>query len=246
MKYYTVVPAKTLTEAVEITLRAREGNQIWLILALDGNRYYRFHSQVNLGQNMFRQASNMVDVNAQIRAAFATAQQVGNLTPSVVKAMQAPGNLTPLERNQRGHALGDNHLLPDARELRAFVDEDGHAEEFLIANWRQVHADYISATGKSLKKAEIILSHTPCQAGDRTPSRARMFDEASYGASCRSKLYQFFKTNSSVKWKVYWVDKFGVAESLDEVGVAENFQGMDIERLPKDLRDLIANVRAAL
>jgi hypothetical protein len=199
MKYYNVVPAKTLTEAIEITLRAREGNQIWLILSLDGNRYYRFHSQANLGQMMFRQASNMVAVNAQIRAMFDSTQPVGNLTPSVVKATETAGNLTALERNQRAHSLGDTYLQPDARNQRGLVDEDGHAEEFLIANWKQVHADYISATGKSPKKAEIILSHTPCQAGDRSPSKARIFDEASYSSSCRSKLYQFFKANSSVK-----------------------------------------------
>lgn len=246
MKYYNVVAAKTLTEAIEITLRMREGNQIWLILSLDGNRYYRFHSQANLGQTMFRQASNMVEVNAQIRAAFNSTQPAGNLTPSVVKATQAAGNLTAGERNQRAHSLGDTHLQPDARNLRDLVDEDGHAEEFLIANWKPVHADYMSATGKSPKKAEVVVSHTPCQAGDRNPSKPRMFDGVTYSASCSSKLYQFFKANSSVKWKLYWVEKFGVAENLDEGEITENFKGLDIERLPKQIRDLISSVRASL
>lgn len=55
--------------------------------------------------------------------------------------------IAPSGDAKRAHTLEDNHLQPDARGWRGLVDEDGHAEEFLIANWKQVHADYISAIG---------------------------------------------------------------------------------------------------
>lgn len=227
MRSYT-----SLTDAA-MRARSRPPNTVALILGLEGHRYYVFFSQPNLGQLMNRVATRMVSVGMEIEH-HRTLQNLGDnelLRPSQIlmaqnQQLQPDHNI----RRQRTEKLTP-HLLKAAGD-RNVTQIPGHAEMFMILEWRQCVQDFLRERGRSPRNAEIFLTQSPCRINDENPSPELIIDGFLYPPSCRAKLYTFFKKNPLDKgWKVWYALRFGSAEGVSDHQLAQDFPGIQIGRM---------------
>ena len=185
----------TLIEA--LPLRERPG-AIGLVLSLEGARYYVFVS---------RQSRDQVAKSA-----------------TSAKIAMNEGILTHFDKNrpkQTGQQFRDkfDEVAPLARSLAAQrgVEVEGrHAEELMIEQFDACRDNFVALRGRPPAKAEVFLSHCPCQTKDRAPSPARRLGAEYYPQTCKAKLLQFCTTGSraSMSWKVYYQHDMG-AQRLD-------------------------------
>ena len=121
-------------------------------------------------------------------------------------------------------------MIQDAMFHREVVPF-GHAEEFLIAGWRDCMAEFKAARNTAPVKGEIFLTFSPCREGDPLPSPRRTIDGIEYPPSCRNKLYAFFAKNRSVKWSVVYDIRFRTAGPAGDDGMPGLFPGWVIRRM---------------
>lgn len=185
----------TLTEA--LYLRKRPG-AIGLVLSLEGARYYVFVSR----QSRDQVASSSVDSKIKLHA------QLLGRTPTTDQ----------YEEKYRA-------MLPAALDLvarRQVEFENRHAEELLIEHFDECVQNFITLRGRPPLKAEVFLSHCPCQSKDSGASPARMLAGTFYEATCKAKLLKFCTTGrrAMMLWKVYY--QFDIGTSKLDINVRVN------------------------
>ncbi len=178
---------ETLTEA--LALRERPG-AVGLVLSLEGARYYVFISRQSRDQVANSAVGHRLKVNAQLLNR--------TLTPSEYQAKFAS-------------------LLPIARYLavQREVDAEGrHAEELMIERFNECIQNFVALRGRPPAKAEVFLSHCPCQSKDPGASPARMLAGTFYPSTCKAKLTKFCTTGarSAIAWRVYYQFDIGVSK----------------------------------
>ncbi|TXL79521.1 hypothetical protein FHP25_06140 [Vineibacter terrae] len=230
-------PFDTLSEAF-VRVRSRPPRTIYLILGLEGARYYVFFSQPDLGQLMNRLATQKVGINMEIEELKRLQPDDDHvLLPSQVAQRLAGFNANHNARRARTEGLTP-HLLEQAQALGVQQDA-GHAEMFMIESWRRCVDDFMMHRHRYPKRGEIFLSHTPCRTSDDQPSPAMLVDGRNYPTSCRAKLYTFFKANPGIRWKIWYELRFGSAEQLNDTELASDFPGIEIARMTPDVLHLI-------
>lgn len=187
----------TLTEA--LPLRERPG-AIGLVLSLEGARYYVFISRQSREQVANSAVGSKLKLHAQLLKRTLTADQ---------------------------HQEKYRSMLPVAQDLVAQrqVDvESRHAEELLIEHFDECVQNFVSLRGRPPAKAEVFLSHCPCQSKDPGASPARMLAGSFYEATCKAKLMKFCTTGTraAISWKVYYQfdigsSKLDINESLNNL-----------------------------
>jgi hypothetical protein len=110
-------------------------------------------------------------------------------------------------------------ILPFARAAAAatpMMVESRHAEESMIENWDRSYQDFVARRGRAPRKADVFLSHCPCQVANTSPSTGKHLAGNPYPASCYEKLKTFCTTGDRVgmKWTVYFDSPF-LGQTLD-------------------------------
>ncbi|MDY7531571.1 hypothetical protein RGV33_07755 [Pseudomonas sp. Bout1] len=193
----------TLTEA--LPLRERPG-AIGLVLSLEGARYYVFISRQSREQVANSAVGSKLKLHAQLLKRTLTADQ---------------------------HQEKYRSMLPVAQDLVAQrqVDvESRHAEELLIEHFDECVQNFVSLRGRPPAKAEVFLSHCPCQSKDPGASPARMLAGSFYEATCKAKLMKFCTTGTraAISWKVYY--QFDIGSSKLEIN--ENLNNLTMCKQP--------------
>jgi hypothetical protein len=225
---YTVTPYRTLSDAGAV-VSALPLRTIWAVLSLDGNQYYVFASRANAPSTPDAIATTKLTVADQIKA-LAAASGGGSIRPSRVAGLQQAGALAATAAQDPGTHARMSGLVQDAMFNRG-VTPGAHAEEFVIAGWRECVADYKARGHKAPSKVEIFLSFSPCREGDPLPSPARTINGADYPVSCRNKLYTFFAANPSIRWSVAYNLRFRSAEAVTDSAMPGLFSGWKIRRM---------------
>ncbi|MGY2274104.1 MULTISPECIES: hypothetical protein [Pseudomonas] len=182
-----LVYRNTLSEA--LPLRERAG-AIGLVLSLEGARYYVFVSRQSRDQVANSAVGNKLRVSAQL-----------------LKVPPSP------QIHQAKYA----QLLPIARDLatqRGVEAESRHAEELLIEHFDECVQNFVALRGRPPAKAEVFLSHCPCQSKDPGASPARTLAGTYYEATCKAKLIKFCTsaTRAAISWKVYYQFDIGTSK----------------------------------
>lgn len=178
----------TLTEAMALA-RSRGNRTVWLVLSLEGAVYFVFFSRQDVVGLANTNAYMRVALNAQIR---------GEVPPANGAAYQQVWNgIRPTALQAATHSVVD--------------PTDRHAEESMIEQWDPCVAAFVAGRGRTPRKAEIFLSHSPCFPTAAQPSPPRMLAGAHYPASCEEKLKTFAGsgTRSLMRWSVYYERAFG-------------------------------------
>ena len=177
----------TLTQA--LPLRERPG-AVGLVLSLEGARYYVFVSRQSREQVANSAVGNKLKLHAQLLG----------------------GALTPAQHQEKYRSM-----LPLAVALatqREVAAESRHAEELLIERFDECVGNFVALRGRPPAKAEVFLSHCPCQAKDPGASPARMLAGAFYDATCKAKLIKFCTTGAraAIAWKIYYQFDIGASK----------------------------------
>ncbi|MGY2293124.1 hypothetical protein ACW9H6_25945 [Pseudomonas sp. SDO528_S397] len=170
-------------------LRERPG-AIGLVLSFEGARYYVFVSRQSRDQVANSAVGNKLKLHAQL---------LGR-------------TLTKDQHQERYHAM-----LPVALSLatqRQVEAESRHAEESMIEHFDECVQNFVALRGRPPAKAEVFLSHCPCQSKDPGASPARMLAGTHYEATCKAKLIKFCTTGarSAISWKVYYQFDIGTSK----------------------------------
>lgn len=158
--------------------------------------------------------------------------KVTRLLPSIVRAAHG---FPPTHDVRRHRAAQLTPYLTREAKNRGIIQQEGHAEMFMIASWRECVLDFRRKTGKAPRKCTVFLTHSPCRPNDQNPSPEFWVDGHQYPVSCRAKLYTFFKKNKSVQWKILYGLRFGTGEALTDEALARDFPGISIARMPNDI-----------
>ncbi|MDR9753250.1 hypothetical protein RG836_17510 [Pseudomonas sp. SZMC_28357] len=182
-----LVYRNTLREA--LPLRERPG-AIGLVLSLEGARYYVFVSRQSREQVANSAVGNKLKLHAQM----------------------LKRTLTKDEHQKLYQAT-----LPVALDLvtqRGVQAESRHAEESMIEHFDECVQNFVALRGRPPAKAEVFLSHCPCQSKDPGASPARMLAGTHYEATCKAKLIKFCTTGSrsAISWKVYYQFDIGTSK----------------------------------
>jgi hypothetical protein len=179
----------TLREA--LPLRERPG-AIGLVLSFEGARYYVFVSRQSRQQVANSAVGNKLKMHNELQM-FAR-KLTTNQHQELYRAM------LPL-------ALGQ-------ATQRQVLAESRHAEELMIEHFDDCVRNFVSLRGRPPGKAEVFLSHCPCQSKDPGASPARMLADTQYEATCKAKLIKFCTTGarSAIAWKVYYQFDIGTSK----------------------------------
>ena len=232
MDDYTVTSHSSLTNAGK-EVKGFGARAVWLVLGLDGNRYYVFRSQGNSPLTPKFHADAKLSIGDQIKAHAALQSPNHALRPSKVARLEQNA------ARHTGQTIGGNSSLEgeiQAEMYRRGVRPAAHAEEFLISGYRKCVADYKALRSKSPVKAEIFLSQSPCRVGDPRPSEERVIGGITYPQSCRNKLYSFFAKNKSTSWSVLYDQRFRTAARHRDDEMPGLFPGWTIGRMSKGVR----------
>ena len=194
----------TMREAAQYVSRRRDRRQIWCIASLEGAQYYGLLSQPNLGGYTYNQATKMLAVNDQIL------------------------NRNSLHNEARTRATRLGKLLHNEAQNRNVVQHDRHAEEIFLEQWDDCVNGFRQLRGRAPKKVDLFLSHTPCTLEDDSPSPERLIGNRMYPESCTNKLQSFVVQNPAIKLKIYYFNKFGKNEGLDENGIKQFYRGKSL------------------
>jgi len=172
---------------------------VWLILSLDGQRYYVFHSQQGRQQLLMNHSANKMSMHTELQQKF-----YNNVT-----VLTSDGMTAELKKMS---AIGAQTL--EAWDMPDF--EPWHAEEKLIENWKNCFHHFIRSTGQPPVVAEVFLSHCPCQTQNEIHSTAKTISGIYYPASCYEKLKIFCNTQTPdiKKWAIFYENQFH-AQTLD-------------------------------
>jgi len=214
-----------------------ENRTVWLVLGLDGHRYYVFASQGNSPLTPDWHARQRLAINDQIRSYAALTGAGHTISPSKVRRLEAQGPLSFGTAPQPGAFDRLEGIIQDEMYGRG-IRPSAHAGEFLIHGWKTCVGDYMSVRHKAPSKAEIFLSQSPCRTGDPAPSQARTIDSTPYPESCRNKLYVFFAKNKTVTWTVLYDQRFRTAGPVGDDGMPGLFAGWSIRRMHKQERQV--------
>ncbi|MCL9783247.1 hypothetical protein M9194_17600 [Vibrio sp. S4M6] len=182
----------TLIEAAQYVSKRRDRRQIWCIASLEGAQYYGLVSQPNLGGYSYNHATKMLAVNNELLNRQSSHNEI---------------------RERANRLAGYLHAEAIRRNV---IQRDRHAEEVFIENWDDCVRSFIQLRHRKPKKVDLFLSHTPCTHGDNSPSPARILGSNFYPLSCTNKLKLFASKNPTIKLRVYYLNKFGVNEALNE------------------------------
>jgi hypothetical protein len=193
----------TLKEA--LPLRERPG-AIGLVLSLEGARYYVFISRQSREQVANSAVGNKLKLHAQLLNRTLTASE---------------------------HQDSYRSMLPVAQALvaqRGVDVESRHAEELLIEHFDECVQNFVSLRGRPPAKAEVFLSHCPCQSKDPGASPARMLAGTFYEATCKAKLMKFCTTGNraAMSWKVYY--QFDIGSS--KLDINEHLNNLTLCKQP--------------
>lgn len=182
-----LVYRNTLREA--LPLRERPG-AIGLVLSLEGARYYVFVSRQSREQVANSAVGNKLKLHAQMLKRTLTKDQHQKLYQATL----------PVALN-----------LVTQRGVQA---ESRHAEESMIEHFDECVQNFVALRGRPPAKAEVFLSHCPCQSKDPGASPARMLAGTHYEATCKAKLIKFCTTGSrsAISWKVYYQFDIGTSK----------------------------------
>ena len=165
---------------------------VWLILSLEGRRYYIFHSRQSREQVIITNAGLKRSLHRELAERFGNSERYD--VDRVVQQAQL------------------NRALPFARAIAGdeIELECRHAEEVMIESWSRCLSDFRSASGRLPNTAEIFLSHCPCQVANDSPSFGRKINGVSFPNSCYEKLKLFCikMTPEIAKWNVYYEYSF--------------------------------------
>jgi len=175
----------TLSEA--LPLRTRAG-AIGLVLSLEGAKYYVFISRQSRDQVASSNAGNKVRLHDELKRRFVPT------APALTQEM---------------HQEKYQSILPVARAVAAttaMAPDGRHAEESMIEEWHLARTDFLRVRGHMPRKAEVFLTHCPCQLGNNAPSPVRQLSGIIFPESCHRKLMQFVSTGdrAPMKWTVYY------------------------------------------
>lgn len=211
---------KTMTEAVQYVSRRRDRRQIWCIVSLEGAQYYGLFSQPNLGGYAYNQATKMFAVNGKALTSHLLHNQGTKILAVNDKTLTSHSPHVQV----RGSVARLKDFLYSEAQSRGVVQHDRHAEEIFLEQWGDCLTNYRILRGRDPKKVDIFLSHTPCTLEDKSPSPSRLLGNSVYPLSCTNKLELFAKKNPAIKLRIYYYNKFGVNESLDENGVEQYYR----------------------
>ena len=205
---------KTMTEAAQYVSKRRDRRQIWCIASLEGAQYYGLVSQPNLGGYTYNHATKMLAVNDQILN------------------RHSPHN----EVRQRANRLAG--LLNDEAQRRNVIQRDRHAEEVFLEHWAECMSNFIKLRKRKPTSVDLFLSHTPCTLNDNSPSPGRALGSQFYPASCTNKLRQFASKNPTIKLRVYYLNKFGSNQGLDEDALSQFYKvsGLVVSKMDPGVR----------
>lgn len=187
--------SNTLSEA--LPRRVRPG-AVGLVLSLEGARYSVFLSTQSRDQVASSSVGGQggqggkIDLHRELLSRFHGPQPV-------LGAMQRQAEYL--------------RILPFARAAAAstgMMVEARHAEESMIEDWDRSYQDFVALRGRAPRRAEVFLSHCPCQVTNAAPSTGKYLNGAAYSASCHEKLKTFCTTGNRVgmKWTVYFDHPF--------------------------------------
>jgi len=192
-KLIMLVFRNTLTEAQPLRQRA---GAVGLILSLEGARYYVVLSRQTRDQVASSNLGNKLDLHRELRQRF-------NQPAIAATRQQEYTRLIPAARNFAAQTAMD----PEGR----------HAEESMIEKWAETLQNFRALRGRAPKKAEVFLTHCPCQVANASPSPQRMLAGANYPVSCHQKLVRFCTTGNraTISWKIFYDHPFGGVAGLN-------------------------------